>query len=252
MQIDNVFSNVKGARMSPEKLSTRKLLLIGCIGAVLSLAGDFFIGWQVYPDDQTYFAGMMMGGEADFPVLRMTGAVLGAIGIPLQFFGFAALARLVADGNGDKAKKRGRTVSLGAWATAFFGGAVHVLCVAAMLLFRMECEEGFDPGKSCTALGFIPELTLRFILIVLLPVSLVCMIPYILGQIALFISVEKGETVLPRWACLFNPLTAKLVLNVISAFLPNTGLCNALLMSNMGIGGLLTFAGVLLILDNDQ
>lgn len=59
---------------------------------------------------------------------------------------------------------------------------------------------------------------------------------------------EQGHKIrkLPRWMCLLNPLTAKVLLNAVAVIAPNTALSNGLGMANMALGGMIPFLGLLL------
>lgn len=82
------------------------------------------------------------------------------------------------------------------------------------------------------------------------PICLVFMPVYYAMTIALFVAVVRGKTCLPRWAAVFNPLTGTLVINALPMLLPASALVNALGMANMGIGSVLTFAGILAVMKN--
>ena len=82
----------------------------------------------------------------------------------------------------------------------------------------------------------------------MLPICVVFMPVYYAMTIALFVTVVRGKTCLPRWAAVFNPLTGTLVINALPMLLPASALVNALGMSNMGIGSVLTFAGILAVM----
>ena len=70
--------------------------------------------------------------------------------------------------------------------------------------------------------------------------------------IAMAIPIIKGKTIFPKWAGVFNPLTGKVVLNAQAMVAPNTKFANGIRMSNMGIGSLITFVGLLILLDKYQ
>lgn len=82
----------------------------------------------------------------------------------------------------------------------------------------------------------------------MLPICVVFMPVYYAMTIALFVTVVRGKTCLPRWAAVFNPLTGTLVINALPMLLPASALVNALGMANMGIGSVLTFAGILAVM----
>lgn len=57
---------------------------------------------------------------------------------------------------------------------------------------------------------------------------------------------------LPFSAVSFNPLAAKVLIPIIAMVLPNTKIVNGLKMADMGIGSLITFVGLLIILNKHQ
>ena len=70
--------------------------------------------------------------------------------------------------------------------------------------------------------------------------------------ISMAIPIIRGKTIFPKWAVIFNPLVAKILIPAISMVLPNTKLVNGLNMADMGIGSLLTFIGLLVLLEKQQ
>ena len=165
----------------------QKLLLIGLLASVATvLGGELPIGWVLYPkveNDPTGLLGMMMG-NADLSLWQLAvGALVGGICIPLQYYGFEGVARLVGTGS----SKAGRIIHAGAVATGFLGGIVHVICIALMFLCRMV-------DFSSAAL---PQPLVDFALWLVMPVSIVFMPVYYAMCIALFAAVVRGRTVLP-------------------------------------------------------
>ena len=217
----------------------RKLLIIGLIASIVTvLGGELTIGWVEYPrieNDLTGMMGMLLG-SANLSLWQLAcGVLFGGIGIPLQYYGFKATAQLVEKGGSKKAAK---LIHVGAAATAGLGGIVHVICIALMFLCRMV---DFSAGG-------IPQPLWDFTLWLVLPICVVFMPVYYAMTIALFVAVVRGKTFLPRWAAVFNPRTGTLVINALPMLLPASALVNALGMSNMGIGSVLTFAGILAVM----
>jgi ABC-type glycerol-3-phosphate transport system permease component len=70
--------------------------------------------------------------------------------------------------------------------------------------------------------------------------------------IAMAFPIVTGKTVFPKWAVVFNPLIAKVLIPFIAIFLPNTKIVNALNMADMGLGSLITFVGLLILLMKKQ
>ncbi|MBQ8201204.1 MAG: hypothetical protein IJZ74_05490 [Clostridia bacterium] len=221
----------------------RQMLLIGLIASIVTVVGgEVPVGWTEYPAVEGDHSGMlgMLIGSGKLSMLQLAcGVFFGGIGIALQFYGFEGAARLVeASGN----RRSARIIRWGAAATAGLGGIVHVICVGLMFVCRIVNLAGM------TGLTSIPEPVLDFALWLVMPISVVFMPVYYAMCIALFIAVIRGRTCLPRWAAVFNPLTATLLINALPVLFPASPLMNALGMANMGIGSVLTFGGMLAML----
>ena len=219
----------------------KKLLRLGFIGSILSLICDFLLGWMVYPEAGNHYIAMV-ASCAYLSWMRLgLSAAFGSVGIPMQYFGFKAIADIIGNDT-----RHGRLVNTGAVSTAAMGGSVHILCVALMALVKLACDNGFDPASAATILKSIPESALRFTLWGILPVTLIMMVPYMAGAVAMFLAIFKGKTPLPRWMCLLNPLAAKGILNAVAVAAPNSALSNGLGMANMALGGMIPFLGILI------
>lgn len=217
----------------------RHLFLMGLLAALLTvIGGEVPLGWAEYPvieGDITGMLGMFVGSGGLSLWQLGCGVLFGGVGIPLQYCGFKAAYILAFEGRNDRAEK---IIRLGARATAGVGGTIHVLCVALMFLCR-----GLEPS-----LTVLPQPILDFTCWLILPISAVFMVIYCAMCIALLLVVIRGRTRLPRWAAVFNPLTAMLICNALPLFLPASPLVNALNMASMGLGSVLTFGGILALL----
>jgi len=230
-----------------QKSSIRKLLWLGFIGSCLSLICDFLLGWMVYPEAGNHYIAMIAScGSLSWARLGLS-AAFGAVGIPMQYFGFKAISEIIG-----RNTRCGKLVNAGAVSTATMGGSVHILCVALMALVKLEFDHGFDPNLAPTMLESIPASALQFTLWGILPVTLIMMTPYMIGAVAMFLAIFKKQTVLPRWMCLLNPLTAKVLLNAVAVIAPNTALSNGLGMANMALGGIIPFLGILIWLSRNE
>lgn len=219
----------------------RKMLISGMICSLITIAlGEMPIGWVIYPETGNKMLDLILGSE-NLSVLQMAIAVLfGAIFIPLQYYGMKAIAEIISKTEDTQCAK---ITEIGANAYAFIGGTVHVLCIVAMFLCKVENVGG---------LAQIPQSVKDFSLWILLPISVVFMIIYLAMNVAMAIPIFKGKTIFPKWAGIFIPITGKIVLNVLDFLAPNTELYNAIRMSNMGIGSLITFAVFWILLEKYQ
>lgn len=227
-------------------MSNRKLLWLGFIGTIFSLICDLLLGWLVYPQANNPMIAML-ASCADLSYIRLgLSALFGSIGIPMQYFGFKAIANIIKDSNIQKAKSLSKLVNAGAISTATMGASVHILCVALMVIIKLECSYGFDPTSATNILEAIPESAMQFALWGILPVSLIMMLPYYIGAVAMFIAIIKRYTYLPKWMCIFNPILAGALCNTVGMIIPNTAFANGLSMANMALGGMIPFLAIMI------
>ena len=225
--------------MNKEKyLHLRKLFIIGIIVSVITVfGGEMPIGWVVNPEADNAVISTLMGYSQLSLAQLACGVFFGGIGIPLQYYGYKAIGE-IAEAGGNK--KCSGLINLGAKFIAFFGGIVHIICVALMFVIKTE-----QPLPTDT----IPQNILDFTLWLVLPISAAFMTVYTVMTIAMIIPVIKGRTIFSKWAVVFNPLIAKVIIPVVAVFLPNTKFVNALNMADMGLGSLITFVGLLILLN---
>lgn len=220
-----------------EYIKLRKMFIIGIIMSIITiLGGEIPIGWAVNPKSDNPIFSMLLGyASLSLPQLA-SGVFFGAIGIPLQYYGYKAIADIIAKSD---CKKCAKLVDIGAKAVAFGGATVHVICIALMYICKMEAT------KSIVE---IPKHVIDFTLWLVLPFSVVFMTIYSIMAIAIAIPILMGKTIFPKYAVLFNPLISKVLIPIISMILPNTKIVNGLNMADMGIGSLITFTGLIILL----
>lgn len=220
-------------------MSTRTLLFIGLLGSVFSLIGDFLLSFNYYPQAANVYVSLLASSQyISFNRLALS-AIFGGIGIPLQAFGYAALAGIIAN----YASKYAQAIRVGAVATALFGGSVHLLCILWIMQVKYECLAGFSVLDAPNMFASIPPATLPLLIYAIIPMSVICMMPYFLSILTTFIAFVKGYTPMPRWWAVFNPIVCIGLLQTIALlFTPNNPLFNGLNMANKPIGAIITFA----------
>ena len=231
----------------------KKLLALGIVGTLLSLIGDILLGWMVYPQMANHYTAML-AGCAELSYARMgLSALFGGIGIPMQYYGFKAVAHIIRKDTSDIRRLRlSKAVRIAALSIASLGGSVHILCIVGMLSLRIEADCGFTFSDTASFIECIPASSAQIAVWAILPVTAVMMTPYLIGAAAMFIAVVRGYTPFPKWMCVFNPIIIKIALNAAAALIPQTAFSNALGMSNMAFGGLLPFAAFLIYLSIDR
>lgn len=224
-----------------EYIKLKNLFLFGIVASLVTVFwGEIPIGWVVNPETDNEILSVILGyASLSLPQLAC-GVLFGGIGIPLQYYGYKAIAEILSKTD---CKKCAKLTEIGAKAIAFGGATVHVICIALMYICKME---------SSRVLTEIPQHIIDFTLWLVLPFSTVFMTIYTVMTIAMAIPIVKGKTIFPKWAVVFNPLAAKVLIPVIAMILPNTKLVNGLNMADMGIGSLITFVGLRILLDKYQ
>lgn len=219
----------------------KKYFILGIVASLVTVfLGEIPIGWVVNPETDNEILSMVLGyASLSLPQLAC-GVLFGGIGIPLQYYGYKAIAEIFSKSD---CKKYSKLVELGAKAIAFGGATVHTICIALMYICKMEYS---------SMLTEIPQNVIEFALWLVLPFSAVFMTIYTLMAIAMAIPIIKGKTIFPKWAAVFNPLIAKVLIPIIAMILPNTKIVNSLNMADMGIGSLITFVGLLILLYKQQ
>ena len=215
------------------------MLVSGMVFSLLTtVLGDMPIAWLIYPETGNKLLDIILSCD-NVSVLQMACAVFfGAVFIPLQYYGFKAVAGLFLSRLSPLCQDYRVRAKACIWRST-----VHVLCVAAMYLCKIE---------NTASLTQLPQRAIDFSLYLLLPFSVVFIIIYLAMSIAIAIPIFKRKTLLPKWAFIFNPLTAKVVFNVLDVAGPNTKLFNGIRMGNMGVGSLMTFAAFLIMLEKYQ
>ncbi len=218
----------------------QKMLVFGIVCSFITIVlGEIPLGWIVYPETGNRLLDIIIG-SSNLSILQMAaGLLFGAVFIPLQYYGIKAVAEIIS-----KTDQTGyhKIVEFGAKAYAFTGGTVHVLCVAAMYISKIE---------NSSNLTQIPQNVIDFALWLVVPVSVLFLTIYVAMCFAIAVPILKGRTIFPKWTAVFNPLTAKIILNI-PAMAINTKFFNAVRMSNMGIGSLMTFVAFFILLKKHQ
>ena len=129
--------------MKQEKyLRIKKLFIFGIIVSIVTIfGGEIPIGWVVNPEADNEILSMIMGyASLSIPQLAC-GVFFGGIGIPLQYYGYKAIAEIISKTD---CKKCAKLTEIGAKAIAFGGATVHVICIALMYICKMECSTTFS------------------------------------------------------------------------------------------------------------
>lgn len=223
---------------------TKLYWILGFVGVLLSMTGDLLLGAHVHPDAPDAYTRLMLGCSQVPHHFIALGLFVGAIGIPLQYFGYESVLSIVRSSG--CCTTLCRLIHWGNVAIAFWGASVHILCCLLMLMMKLfpispEMLVGTDISDI---LASLPPALVDFTFYYMMPITAVMLLLYYIMAVSLFLAIVLGKTPLPRWACLFNPMLVEVLMNLMPNV--NNALVNGLLMSNMALGGLVTFMGILL------
>ena len=223
---------------------TKLYWILGFVGVLLSMTGDLLLGAHVHPDAADAYTRLMLGCSQVPHHFVALGLFVGAIGIPMQYFGYESVLSVVRSSG--RCATLCRLIHWGNISIAFWGASVHILCSILMLMMKLYpiLPEMLVGSNMTDILGSLPPALVDFTLYYLMPITAVMLLFYYLMAVSLFLAIVLGKTSLPRWACLFNPMLVEVLMNCLPNV--NNAFVNGLLMSNMALGGLITFTGILL------
>lgn len=210
-------------------MKIKKYLLIGLIGAIITVVGEMLGGLVPSPDTTDQMTRFFSSVEL-LPVWRIgLCSTIGGLGILMQFFGFHALY-LTFD------NKESRIVKLfyaGNCGFTIIGAMIHILMSMFMYVYKVNAGvENFE--------NIIIEFSIWF----LAPMTVIFYLAYAIFAFAMFSQIIKGHTLFPKWFWVFNPIIGKVVINTITAVLPSSAIMNGIGFSDMGLTSLVTFAAL--------
>lgn len=212
----------------------RKLMLLGILGACMTLVGDMLLGWGVHDTSKSGMEGFL-SAYVNLPDSRIFwSAFLGFLGIPLEALCYFGVYRLIAPYS-EKQAHLYRAGILGM--LAFAGCGVHVPCLAAVFFYKYMFSVSPDTALAASV---------RFGLYFLLPGMLAFFVFWLVHQIAHITAFAKGLTPYPKWCWIFAP-AAGMALTMLLKFLPQTALRNALTAAWISFGNIWMFLGLLLL-----
>lgn len=209
----------------------RKNLVIGLIGAVITVIGEMLGGLVPSPDTTNQMTRLFSSIEL-LPVWRIgLCSSIGGLGILLQFFGFHALY-LSFD---NKESRAARIFYAGNCGFTIIGSIIHILMSMFMYVYKMSAgAENCENILADFSIWFLAPMTVLFYLV------------YGIFAVVMMVQVGKGHTPFPKWCMVFNPIVGKIVINMITGILPASAFVNGIGFSDMGITSVITFL-VLLI-----
>lgn len=164
------------------------------------------------------------------------GGFFGFVGIPVTAFGFYVLYMLIEE----KSSMLARLYRASVYGYIALGGAIHIICCYLVTGIKKDLETGTAEADILQAVlaeqgGYV------------IPSSLVFFAFYFLNVITMLLIIGKKKTCLPGWMWIINPLTFKVLLNMIGK-LGTSAFLNGLACSNMSLGALIIMVVWLIVI----
>ncbi len=201
-----------------------KLMLIGLIGAIITVLGEMCQGAVPSTDTADKMAKLFSSFE-NLPVWRIgVGSTVGAIGILMQFFGVYGIYLSFKD----KESKTAKIYYYGMYVFSVIGAIVHVLMSVMVYTYKISLDT-------------MLEFTLWFVI----PILVIFFIGYIPFGVAMAIQFYKKQTPFYPWLWLLNPLFGKAFFGAVTEILPSGTVTNGIAYSNMGLSSVILFGIIL-------
>lgn len=205
----------------------KQYLMLGIIGGILTMIGDcLLLGADSYGAAGGLDQYAVIAQKISYTRIGLAG-FFGFIGIPITVFGFYVLYM----GLTDKESLAAKLYRISIYGYLAFGGAVHVICCYLVTGIKKDLEAGTD-HLLMTVLGEQGGYVI--------PSVIVFLVFYLMNVVTMIILVTKKKTGLPSWMWIFNPLTFKLLINMIGR-LGSSAFMNGLACSNMSLGAIIIF-----------
>ena len=220
------------------KDKAKRYLIYGMIGGLLTMIGDCLLlgadsdGVKVGIDKYAVIA-----QKISYTRIGLAG-FFGFIGIPVTVFGFYVLYMCLTD----KESLAARLYRASLFGYAALGGAIHIICCYLVTGAKKDLETGTE-NLVRTVLneqgGY------------LIPSMAVFLVFYLISVVTMIILVAGKKTFLPGWMWILNPLTFKILINVVGR-LGSGAVANGIACSNMSLGAIIIFAGWRLALEKNH
>lgn len=206
-----------------------RYLVYGLIGAVLTMIGDFLLlGVDSVGAEGALGQYIIAAEKLSYTRIGLAGA-FGFVGIPITAFGYFVLYELMSDRTSTLAKLYKASV----YGYVAFGGAIHIICCYLVTGIKKALETGTGNSDMLTVIlneqgGYV------------IPCMVVFFAIYLVNVAALIIIIAKKKTMLPGYLWLINPITFKLLLNMLGK-MSTSAFWNGIACSNMSLGAIIIF-----------
>ena len=226
--------------MNKDLTKQNRYLVYGLIGAVLTMIGDFLLlGVDSVGAEGALGQYIIAAEKLSYTRIGLAGA-FGFIGIPITAFGYFVLYELMSDKTSTLAKLYKASV----YGYVAFGGAIHIICCYLVTGMKKALETGTGNSDMLTVIlneqgGYV------------IPCMVVFFAIYLVNVVALIIIIAKKKTMLPSYLWLINPITFKILLNMLGK-MSTSAFWNGIGCSNMSLGAVVIFVVWIIIINRKK
>ena len=212
-------------------------LLLGIIGAVLTIFGDFLIGANPARGSAITTGSPMLDAFADSTAgsdLRLVlGGMLGLIGLPMEGAAYFGMGKLLL-----KDRKGVMPILYQAAVLAQTGiaGSAHLSCAVIALLMKWIAPA--DPNLAV-------DIVLKYTYCILTPMTVIFGVLLFIALLYQFILIVRGSTPYPRYAAFYNMALGAGVFMLIGAVIGNNTIGNGISTAAVSMGTLWMFSMML-------
>lgn len=217
-----------------------RYLVYGLIGAVLTMIGDFLLlGVDSAGAEGALGQYIIAAEKLSYTRIGLAGA-FGFVGIPVSAFGYYVLYELMSDKTSTLAKLYKASV----YGYVAFGGAIHIICCYLVTGMKKALETGTGNSDMMSVIlneqgGYV------------IPCMVVFFAVYLVNVIALIIIIAKKKTMLPGYLWLINPITFKILLNMLGK-MSTSAFRNGVACSNMSLGAIIIFIVWIIVINRKK
>lgn len=217
-----------------------RYLIYGLIGAVLTMIGDFLLlGVDSVGAEGTLGQYIIAAQKLNYTRIGLAGW-FGFVGIPVTAFGYFALYELMSD----KTTVLAKLYKASVYGFIAFGGAIHIICCYLVTGMKKALETGTDQSDMMSVIlseqgGYV------------IPCMVVFFAAYLVNVVTFIIIIAKKKTILPSCLWLINPLTFKILLNMLGK-MSTSAFWNGIGCSNMSLGAIIIFIVWIVIINRKK
>ena len=217
-----------------------RYLIYGLIGAVLTMIGDFLLlGVDSVGAEGTLGQYIIAAQKLSYTRIGLAGW-FGFVGIPVTAFGYFALYELMSD----KTTVLAKLYKASVYGFIAFGGAIHIICCYLVTGMKKALETGTDQSDMMSVIlseqgGYV------------IPCMVVFFAAYLVNVVTFIIIIAKKKTILPSCLWLINPLTFKILLNMLGK-MSTSAFWNGIGCSNMSLGAIIIFIVWIVIINRKK